>query len=80
MEKNLIITTTPISSINKLKCEKCRLIPEFTIFNSSNRVKIFSSCDNKHLNISLLDDYIKNTISNDNDTKCCEKCKKEKSN
>ena len=51
MEKNLIITTTPISSINKLKCEKCRLIPEFTIFNSSNRVKIFSSCDNKHLNI-----------------------------
>ena len=78
MEKNLMSTPMPVSSLNKFKCEKCSLIPEFTIFNSSNRVKIFSSCDNKHLNISLLDDYIKNNISNDNDTKYCEKCRKEK--
>ena len=41
MEKNLISTPMPVSSLNKFKCEKCGLIPEFTIFNSSNRVKIF---------------------------------------
>ena len=64
--------------MNKFIFEKCSSIPEFTIFNSSNRVKIFSSCENKHINISLLDDYIKNNVSKYDDVKNCEKCKKEK--
>ena len=61
---------------NNLKCEKCDSIPDFTIFNSQNRVKIFSECKNKHLNICLLDDYIKKSYSYIN-TNNCEKCKKE---
>ena len=61
MEKYLINSPTPISS-NNFKCEYCCSIPEFTIFNSSNRVKIFSSCINKHINISLLDDYLKRNM------------------
>ena len=69
--------STSISS-NNYKCEQCSSVPEFTIFNSSNRVKIFSSWDNKHINVFLLDDYIKTNISNYSDEKCCEDCKKEK--
>ena len=77
MEINLI---TPFDN-DKLKCDrdKCCLIPEITIFNSENRVKVFSECQNKHFNISLLDEYIKNNISyNSNNISKCEKCKKEK--
>ena len=66
---------TPNEGIN-LKCMKCSSIPDFTIFNSSNRVKIFLECENKHFNISLLDEYIKNIISYNNSNKC-ENCKKE---
>ena len=71
MKKNLIRESTPNSSIN-FKCEHCCSFPEFTIFNSSNRVNIFSSCDNKHINISLLDDYIKRNISYYGENKYCE--------
>ena len=77
MQINLISSPIPISS-NNFKCEYCCSIPDFTIFNSSNRVKIFSSCINKHINISLLDDYLKRNISYCNDEKYCEKCRKEK--
>ena len=59
-----------------LKCEKCNCIPDFTIFNSEKRVKIYSECKNKNLNIWLLDDYIKKNYSF-NDINKCEKCKKE---
>ena len=62
---------------NYLKCEKCNYTPEFTIFNSSNSIKIYSECKNKHINIFLLDEYIKKIISNNKISKC-EKCKQEK--
>ena len=65
-------------NINKLKCEKCSSIPEYTIFNSSTGVKIFSSCDKKHVNISLLDEYIRNNLSKRFNVKLCNQCKKEK--
>ena len=72
--RNLI---TPCGK-NEFKCEKCSSIPEYTIFNSSNTVKIFSICNNKHGNISLLDEYIRNNLSKYSNEKLCQKCKKEK--
>ena len=65
-------------NINEFKCEKCSAILEYTIFNSSNGVKIFSSCDKKHLNISLLDEYIRDNLSKRPNEKLCKQCKKEK--
>ena len=76
MESNLVSTLS--TSLDKLKCDKCSSIPDITIFNSENRVKIFSECHNKHFNISLLDEYIKHNISSNNNTSKCEKCKKTK--
>ena len=72
MEEKLIKT---YFGNNNLKCQKCNCFPDITIFNSKNRVKIFSECENKHLNISLLDEYIKNNFSYSNNIIKCEKCK-----
>ena len=78
MEINLISNlSTPLDN-DKLICEKCCSIPDITIFNSGNRVKLFSECHNKHFNISLLDEYIKKNISYNNNISKCEKCKKDK--
>ena len=57
METNQYIDLPNITSSwnNYLKCEKCNYILEYTIFNSSNGVKIYSEYQNRHLNISLLD-------------------------
>ena len=56
-----LLCVTPFGN-NNLKCQKCNNIPNFTIFNSANRVNISEECPNKHFHISLLDEYIKNII------------------
>ena len=71
--------STSDMNINEFKCEKCSSNLEYTIFNSSNGVKIFSSCDKKHLNISSLDEYIRDNFSKRPNEKLCKQCKKEKS-
>ena len=63
---------------NNIKCKKCNNYPDITIYNIGNRVKIFTECKNKHINISLLDDYIKNNYIYNNNK--CEKCNKNKNN
>ena len=68
---------TTSENIN-LKCKKCNSLPDITIFNSVNRVKILEECENQHYNISLLDEYIKNNSSYTNKIIQCEKCKKDK--
>ena len=47
MESNLVSTLS--TYLDKLKCDKCSSIPDITIFNSENRVKIF-----KNVKISIL--------------------------
>ena len=59
-----------------IKCKKCNNYPDITIFNTGNRVQIFTECDYKHINISLLDDYIKNIYSYNN--KKCAECNSDK--
>ena len=62
MEINLVRNpSTPLDN-DKLIYDKCCSIPDITIFNSENRVKIFSECHNKHFNTYLLDEYIKKNI------------------
>ena len=63
---------------DNLRCNNCSFFPDITVFNISNKVKIFTECENKHTNISLLDDYIKNKCVNNNNINKCEKCKKDK--
>ena len=78
MDDNLDCPVVTPYRNDKLKCEKCSAIPDITIFNSKNRVKIFLQCENRHLNISLLDEYIKNNILYSNNIIQCQNCKKEK--
>ena len=63
---------------DNLRCKKCSLFPDITIYNHKNKVNIFTECKNKHINISLLDNYIKDIYSNNNSTNKCEKCENNK--
>ena len=63
---------------DNLRCKKCRLFPDITIYNHKNRVNIFTECKNRHINISLLDDYIKDNHSYNNNENKCEKCENNK--
>ena len=63
---------------DNLRCKKCSLFPDITIYNYKNRVNIFSECENKHINISLLDAYIKEICSNTYNSNKCEKCENKK--
>ena len=63
---------------DNLRCKKCSFFPNITIFNSSNRVKVFTECENKHIDISLLDEYIKNNSNSNNNINKCAKCKNDK--
>ena len=67
-----------LNECGQLKCQKCNNFPDITMFNSENRVKIFSECKNKHFNISFLDEYIKNIISDNNALYQCQNCHKER--
>ncbi len=65
---------TPISCYS-LECEKCSSIPEYTLFYSSNKVKLYITCENRHVNFSLLDEYLSDE---DRDEILCKKCNKKK--
>ena len=82
IEKTIAFSPTGKSIYNCVNCTKCSSIQDFTLFNSSNQVKLFSECDNKHINLYFLDDYIKKIISKsmeNNDSEIiCEKCQKKK--
>ena len=80
MEENMDLYTIETPPGNNLKCQKCSNIPGLTIFNSVNRVNVFSECKNKHIKVCLLDEYIKNIYSYNNNINKCENCKKEKKN
>ena len=64
-------------NISAFQCEDCSSNLEYTIFNSSSTVKLFSTCDKKHMNVSLLDEYIRNILSKSLSVKSCKQCKKE---
>ena len=51
MNENLGCPTIASFGDDILKCEKCNSIPDFTIFISKDKVKLFSECKNKHWNI-----------------------------
>ena len=82
IEKTITFSPTGKSIYNCVNCTKCSSIQDFTLFNSSNQVKLFSECDNKHINLYFLDDYIKKIIAKsmeNNDSEIiCEKCQKKK--
>ena len=59
---------------DNLRCKKCSLFPDITIYNYKNRVNIHLECENKHINTPLLDAYIKDICSNNNNANKCEKC------
>ena len=67
-------STTTSDMDTKFKCEKCNSNLEYTIFNSSSGVKINSSCDKKHFNTSLLDEYVRDNLSKCSNEKKCKKC------
>ena len=39
---------------DNLKCTKCSLFPDITIYNYKNRVNLFTECENKHINTVII--------------------------
>ena len=79
-KENELNLDCPISIVNftqkcfDLKCEKCGLIQNFSIYNY-NDIKLNLICNNGHSNNLNLDDYIKK-IKNRNNIKECSNCNK----
>ena len=63
---------------DNLRCKKCSLFPDITIYNYKNRVNVYLECENKHINTPLLDEYIKDNHSYNNNANKCEKCENKK--
>ena len=39
---------------DNLRCKKCSLFPDITIYNYKNRVNIHLECENKHIETIIL--------------------------
>ena len=60
-----------------LKCDECSLIPNFTLYNYIDCIKLNMICKENHSITCSLNDYIKN-INNKKKKNFCSKCKEEK--
>ena len=56
-----------------IKCEKCQMIPYFTLFNYDD-IQLNMMCEEEHSNYSNLDIYIRKVMNLNKEESICLKC------